>query len=354
MKVKYLSRGWLVCAGLLIGLSGGSTAVRADDNQIAPVVLINPSFDEDMDMAGVPLGWNRYGGGGTDQTLRLEEVDGGRALIISDGDPAAEIGVYQDFRAQGGVSYRVTVKVRRVGAASAAGAHLQLRFFPSNQYQQVALAAESGDAFNEVVLYATAPEGTTSARLYLYTHKEPTPKVMVDDVRIEAGVTPPPAAPPAPTEVPPPIPPQFDRLKDLHLTTELVAGGQPRINIVKPASGIYDEQAQLIHDAIRQATAVAVPIINDDAPAAALPLTSNLICLGNRSTNATIAGLYAQFYTLLDLKYPGPGGYEVRTLHDPFGNGYNVIFAGGSDAEEWRRQRACWRRSCAPRAGAGS
>jgi len=62
-----------------------------------------------------------------------------------------------------------------------------------------------------------------------------------------------------------------------------------------------------------------------------LPIQGNVIALGNRSTNRLIAELYNRYLTLLDLKYPGEGGFEVRSLHNPFGNAHNVVFVGGSD-----------------------
>ena len=76
-----------------------------------------------------------------------------------------------------------------------------------------------------------------------------------------------------------------------------------------------------------------IPLIVDTAPEAAVPILGNLILLGNRSTNRAVCSLYDLAYTFLDLKYPGSGGYEVRTLHNPFGDGKNVIFVGGSDAD---------------------
>ena len=33
----------------------------------------------------------------------------------------------------------------------------------------------------------------------------------------------------------------------------------------------------------------------------------------------------------MDLKYPGPGGYSLRTVHNPYGNGYSAILVGASD-----------------------
>src|SRR5690606_20007436 len=62
-----------------------------------------------------------------------------------------------------------------------------------------------------------------------------------------------------------------------------------------------------------------------------VPLEGNVILLGNRSTNAAIRTLYDRFFALTDLKYPGAGGHEVRSVHNPFGNGFNAILVGGSD-----------------------
>ena len=130
----------------------------------------------------------------------------------------------------------------------------------------------------------------------------------------------------------PALAPVYARLKDLHIRTELVRAGQANTAIVAPASGIYDAQASRIQEAVERRSGVRVPIVKDDAPEAAVPIRGNLILLGNRSTNRTVEELYNRYFTLLDLWYPGPGGYEVRSLHNPFGDGRNVIFAGGSDS----------------------
>jgi hypothetical protein len=131
--------------------------------------------------------------------------------------------------------------------------------------------------------------------------------------------------------VPEPVPPVYSRLKDLHLATSLVEDGAPRATIVSPASGIYKEAAARVQSAVRRIAGVVLPVASDDSPAGAVPVQGNLIVLGNRSTNASIRRLYDLYYCILDLKYPGPGGYNVRTLHSPFGDGRNVILLGGSD-----------------------
>ncbi|MCK4303311.1 MAG: hypothetical protein KAY24_03655, partial [Candidatus Eisenbacteria sp.] len=129
-----------------------------------------------------------------------------------------------------------------------------------------------------------------------------------------------------------PMPPVYTKLKALYLTTELVKQGKPNVTLITSASGVYDEQASRIQQIIETRSGVKVPIATDDSPAAAVPIQGNLIVLGNRSTNKTIGELYNRYYTLLDLRYPGPEGYVVRSLHNPFGDGRNVVFVGGSDA----------------------
>ncbi len=294
------------------------------------VPLKNPSFDEGLTNQGVPVGWTRYGGGQPGQQLSLVDGATGKGLLINDANPAAELGVSQNVPVQGGVAYCVTVKAARNGQATTAGAQLQMRFQPSDKYVQVPLAAPD-TGFGEVKAYMTAPADSQTATIYLYCHRDPTPQVIVDDVRLQSGVEAPPVpAKPAGPQIPEPVVPQYDKLKELYLTTWLVEGGKPQIAIVAPAA--HAAQGLALQQAVAEVTGVAVPVVTDDAPQAAIPLQTNLILLGNRSTNVAISKLYDMGYTFLDLKYPGPGGHVVRTLHSPFGDGRNVIFVGGSDA----------------------
>ena len=126
-------------------------------------------------------------------------------------------------------------------------------------------------------------------------------------------------------------PPPVTKLKPLHLQMPIAADGRAQAAIVAPASGRYDESARRIAAAAKELTGAAVPILKDDGPAGRLPLGGHVIALGNRSTNRLIAALYDRLYCMLDLRYPGRGGYVVRTLHSPFGDGRNVVLVGGSD-----------------------
>jgi len=124
---------------------------------------------------------------------------------------------------------------------------------------------------------------------------------------------------------------QYETLKDLHLNTPLVSEGRPTCTVVAPADGAHDSLARDIQAAVQRHTGVEIPVAADTVPAAVVPLAGHVILLGNRSTNRAIEELYNRHFCLLDLRYPGPGGHVLRSVHNPFGNGCNAILVGGSD-----------------------
>lgn len=343
----------MICALLLV-ISVLGAAASAAGEEAGVNLLVNPRF-EGAEETIPPPGWTLYGQLDEDRRIRVVAADdpANRALLVEDGvsiprGNAGEIGLMQTVEARPGETYVARVWVKAVPGASTHGAFLQMRFLPSNQFAQTMLNTTNTETFEEFSVFARAPEDTQTVRIYIYTHAAPVPTFLVREAELVAGVALP--------EVPPePVPPVYHQLKPLHLETELVAAGQASSLIVKPASGLYDEEAARIQEAIAALTGVTVPVVTDDDPRAAVhipphwsspnalrapgapaqgppPLSSHLIVLGNRSTNKTVSALYDLYFTLLDLKYPGPGGYVVRTLHSPFGDGINVVFVGGSDA----------------------
>lgn len=118
-------------------------------------------------------------------------------------------------------------------------------------------------------------------------------------------------------------------LKPMHVDTALVRDGKPNAAVVIPADGRYEALAGAIVETVKQTTGVTLPVVADSK--IELPFSQNLVILGNRSTNLVIERLYNFYYTYLDLKYPGAGGYVVRSLHNPFANGHNAILVGGSN-----------------------
>lgn len=58
-----------------------------------------------------------------------------------------------------------------------------------------------------------------------------------------------------------------------------------------------------------------------------------IVLVGNLSDSECAKYLYYQFLIATDKWYPGPGGFEVRTLSDPLGTGFNIIHLGYSDTD---------------------
>ena len=131
--------------------------------------------------------------------------------------------------------------------------------------------------------------------------------------------------------------PDFGRLKigkrDLHLDTVLIRDGAPGAAIVVPAGRFQRGLAAKINAVLKAEYGTELPVVSDKELRSARRLSQNCIIIGNRDRNESAANLYNLHYTLQDAKYPGKGGSELRSLHDPFGDGHNIILAGGSDEE---------------------
>lgn len=125
-------------------------------------------------------------------------------------------------------------------------------------------------------------------------------------------------------------------LKRLYPDTLIAEKGVPMAEIVIPDGEDYAGLGARVRDAIRNSTGVEVTIRKDSEFAGkygAVKQTpsKNVIVLGNMETSNLIAFLYARRQSCEDALYPGDGGYVIRTVSDPWGNGANVIILGGSD-----------------------
>ena len=71
----------------------------------------------------------------------------------------------------------------------------------------------------------------------------------------------------------------------------------------------------------------------DDPPEDALArATGPVFVVGNLADSQCVRGLYFRFLCATDAWYPGPQGFELRTLCNPLNAGHNVILVGYSDA----------------------
>lgn len=121
----------------------------------------------------------------------------------------------------------------------------------------------------------------------------------------------------------------IDELRDLHLTTDLA-----NATIAVPASGEHDDVAFAIAKAVQSKGGV-VPLVTNESEAdlERILVGSHAVVPGNLATSPFVRALYLKWMTLVDRWYPGKGGWVLRTLHNPFGTGYNVVLVGGSDGE---------------------
>ncbi len=120
--------------------------------------------------------------------------------------------------------------------------------------------------------------------------------------------------------------------KHLYLDTVLVAEGKPRAVIVTPDEADWRALAGGLAAAIKQATGADLPVrladeVSDDDVAA-----TNAIMLGTIINNRRLLYPYSHSLVFADSGFPGDGGFEIRSVHDPWGTGHNLICIGASDA----------------------
>ncbi len=270
-----------------------------------PGELRNPGL-ENRDDNGIPRFWQKYG-----QAPLPSPTPG--PLLINDPDNQLENGIYQDISlpADGG-NYLVTVTASLPDDdADPTGAYVQLRTQPDNQFRQAPLETgyRPGETAETKVGMTPAP-GSRTMRVYIYTHKAESPRFLLHRVKLEKVDKLP--------ETTSGLSPQFQQLKNLYLETPL--RGTPIAPGDTPAARRAAEKI---------AARFGGPIV--DPTTVKLPLEQHIIVVGARENNPLIARLYRRGFCYTDRVYPGPGGFEFRSIHNPTGGGFNVLLVGGSD-----------------------
>ena len=121
------------------------------------------------------------------------------------------------------------------------------------------------------------------------------------------------------------------RLKDLNLTTILCQDDRPKAVLVAPDDDAHRALAAEVNARIRKCGGRELPVVVNKTPEELLPRT-NVIALGNLANNLFIEKLYFRWLCFTDRWYPGASGYEVRSIHNPWGTHTNIILLGGSGA----------------------
>ncbi|MBO5688908.1 MAG: hypothetical protein J6S73_03180, partial [Lentisphaeria bacterium] len=240
-------------------------------------------------------------------------LNGKNALRIVDLSQR-ETGICRNFPAQPGKYYRGTVKLSRLGDKIPQEViRLQVQFVRSKGKNTFIGGAVKTDG--ETSFAGQAPENTTGIRVYIYTSFNAQMDVALHSFKLEELKDAPPVDGNPRQGFVPPVP----RLKDLCRTTPL-----DQVTIL--ADKRYSKDAARIADALAKVTGKRPAILPDTARAA-----GHKVLLGNRDTNQQIEYLYRRYFAYTDIVYPGEGGYELRTIHNPFGNKENYVIVGGSD-----------------------
>jgi len=136
---------------------------------------------------------------------------------------------------------------------------------------------------------------------------------------------------------PPDEPAPITKLKPLYPRTELLVGGTAQCVIAVPADGRRDALAGELAKALGDRGAAPEVVKAEDLmderlqPNAQALSRTHVIAIGNVLDNHLLGGLWGRGYALASALYPGPEGYVIRTIHDPFGLGRNVLLLAGSD-----------------------
>ncbi len=145
---------------------------------------------------------------------------------------------------------------------------------------------------------------------------------------------------------PPEVTP-LTKLKTLYPRTELVESGKSRALLVVPKGSGFRKVGAQIRKSIQKRTGARLTIVlpedlvDENWQIDHKTIGENhLIALGNVNTNRLIAVLWGEGYAAADSLYPGKGGHVVRTVHDPFATGINVLVLAGSDVEGVKKAAA--------------
>ncbi len=123
---------------------------------------------------------------------------------------------------------------------------------------------------------------------------------------------------------------EFPQLQPRALNRETVLSGASKIVVAAPSEESGIAEARKLADALRSVVDNVELLIDPDAKTITAA-SGPVFLIGNLANSLCVKQLYWLFLCLSDRWYPGPGGYEVRTLLDPLGTGHNIIHAGYSD-----------------------
>ncbi|HPA19357.1 MAG TPA: PQQ-binding-like beta-propeller repeat protein [Verrucomicrobiae bacterium] len=144
------------------------------------------------------------------------------------------------------------------------------------------------------------------------------------------------------------------QLMALRLETPLVESGRPSAVICHADDPAWRAAAADIQRAIAETTGVTLELKTDGQITPEQMGAQTAILLGHLNNNRHVARLYHNFFVCADSAFTGSTGYEIRTVHDPFGTGHNCILVGGSTIEGTREAARTFAESIREKAAPGT
>ncbi len=127
--------------------------------------------------------------------------------------------------------------------------------------------------------------------------------------------------------------PEMPAVKEFFTEVAIAHGGAPNCIIAVPTGDEYGQIGQKLSAAIKGVSGADIAVQDASSMSAETLQNSNAILVGYFANNPLVEWLYDEYFLCLDAKWPGPGGYTIRTIHDPFGKGTSFVFLGGCDAD---------------------
>ena len=256
---------------------------------------------------GLPAGWKRYGTG-----PGIIKCENG-LLHLADQSNLNEWGIYRIFENPAPGKYEITMEAK--GDLTRG----QMIAIPDGQkLVSVNLTGNTGNQFKKFGIGYEVPEGCRRVTFYIMSFYHETPDYVIRNIDLTQVKKFSPAVQQAIRHTTP-LPPQpVIKLKNLYLTTPL------------DKAWIVPGNTPALHQAAQKlATRFGGKVLSPEN--IQLPLKNHVIALGNRINNDLINDLYLRSFCYTDAVYPGKGGHELRSIHNPTGGGFNVILCGGSD-----------------------
>ena len=119
--------------------------------------------------------------------------------------------------------------------------------------------------------------------------------------------------------------------KRLYPDTTIVQDGEPQAIVIVPAGEQWAAVGAGIAAAVKTATGADLPVRSAEALDDETLAAQSAIIVGSIANNRRLLYPYSHHLCFADGVYPGDGGYELRTINDPWGNGNNLVCIGASD-----------------------